>query len=329
VEAGFFFGFIFEGVGVFEGVLGGCAFFLVGGDEGGIECGGFGAFIGEVMSAGEEIASVDADLGIFEGGEHSQRASGRDVILEQEAGIAMLIGGLLEESRFGEDGISEEGLDDGEGVFGLCEAEEHFSAVAASAVGPFEIEGEFLGVLGRWCFDESGEGIGGGGEGGGGLSEALVGGGAELLGLVGFGGDLVEGFHAGAAKGQAEVVLGEAAVWEVGDAGDGLEHLDGGGVVFVGAFEEGEGQAIACGCGACGGGEFLKEGAEAFDGDGEVSFVVGGASGVKEEGGGLIGGQLLSEGGHNDRQAQKQGNGQASQATQGQSGIHHSSKSVR
>ena len=108
-------------------------------------------------------------------------------------------------AALGEELVAREDLDGLAGALGVEQAQPHLGQVAAGAGGPFQVDGQLLGVgVGR--LDAGGEGGQGGGELLGRLVEAAAGEVLQLLGLVRLGRDLGQRLDALAALGQTEVI---------------------------------------------------------------------------------------------------------------------------
>src|SRR5437762_8469268 len=145
--------------------------------------GGFRQFLGLVMHAGQQEASMRAKNRIRERSEHVERTPSRQIVLQEKTGIAM-----VREAQISVAASDPERIFDKESRYRLSllrlgYPQKHICLITSSEGQPFEINRRFLGVgfhLGNTC----GESAGGSCELTRRFFEMLLGGGAPLRRLA-------------------------------------------------------------------------------------------------------------------------------------------------
>jgi hypothetical protein len=312
LQPGLFLGIVPELLGLPQRFLGGLLLGRVIGQHALVVRGGLGPFALLVLHPGDEVAGVGTEDRIAVGSELRQRADGGGVVLQQEAGEAVIVQPQTTIARLLQRFLRHEAGGRGLGLLRTQAAQLHLGLVAAGPGGPLQIDRQLLG--GRvHVLDAGGELLRGAGEVLARFVEAGLGLGPQGGGLVGLRRNLGECLHAEAALGQAEVIEDERAVGQVLLAGQRRQVLGGPGVVLVRPLQQRQGQTVAGRGGFLVAAELRQELGEALGGEGVVLLVEGPASAVEQHVGRLVGRDLRGQQRHPQPQQQQGGEGAAEQ----------------
>ena len=204
----------------------------------------FVTLFGDMMDSREQVLRVDSKHGIGERSKLAERPPGRDVVLQQEAGMAVQI----EQERAVLAGLGrlgrEQWCEQIARLLPFVEPDQHFGLIAAGTIHPLDIQRELLGRRWRICFRSRGESDDRLPKSLSGRSELLVRGGSMLSGLGRLGDSQRQGFVTESSVSQPEVVQRQRSVGEFLHAHDRRQRFNGDLVVLLRGLQQAEGQAV-------------------------------------------------------------------------------------